>query len=67
MSGVEKVISSSDCALYLMTSAGGLNIIGTDFKITKYDMDLGTLVFSGKIRSIKYAGKKESLIKKMFG
>lgn len=67
ISGVEKVISSSDTALYLDTSVGGLAIVGTDFKITKYDMDTGALVFTGKVQSFKYSGKKQSLLKKMFG
>ncbi|MCL2061440.1 MAG: sporulation protein YabP [Firmicutes bacterium] len=66
LTGVEKVTSSNDAALVLQTSAGGLQISGTDLKINKFDTDSGALVFEGAVSSIRYSAAKVPLLKRLF-
>lgn len=66
VSGVEKLISSSADALSLVTSEGALTICGTDLKLERYSVEDGNLAFSGKVNSLKYAGAKVPLAKRIF-
>lgn len=66
ISGVEKVISSSDTCLNLATSEGGLTILGSNFKINKFSALDGTLSFDGVINSLKYSAAAVPLLKRIF-
>lgn len=66
MTGVDKVIASSATLITLYTSAGGLNIVGSDFKINSFNETDGSLNFEGNVNSLKYSGQKTSLLKKIF-
>ena len=64
LTGIEKVISSCDTSLCLVSSCGNLNITGENLKIIKFNADDGTL--EGTVNSLKYSGAKQSLIKRIF-
>lgn len=66
LTGVEKVVNSADTFINLVTSEGGLNIAGRDFKIEKFNIDDGTLVLAGVIDGIKYTAAKAPLLKRIF-
>lgn len=66
LTGIEKVISSCDTSLCLVSSCGNLNITGEKLKIIKFNADDGTLDFEGTVNSLKYSGAKQSLIKRIF-
>jgi len=67
VTGVEKVVSSSDTALTLETTCGGLVISGSGLKINKFDIESGALSFEGVTNNIKYSASKVPLLKRMFG
>lgn len=64
--GIEKVISSCDTSLSLISSCGNLTVSGEKLKIVKYNAADGTLDFEGNVSQIKYSGAKQSLIKRIF-
>lgn len=66
MTGIEKVISSCETALCLVSACGNMTINGEKLKIVKYNADDGTLTFEGTVNSIKYSGAKQPLIKRIF-
>lgn len=66
ITGVEKVISSADTFINLVTTQGGLNIVGKDIKIEKLNLDDGSLQLSGNFDSIRYSVTKTPLIKRIF-
>lgn len=66
LTGIEKVISSCDTALQLVSSCGQLYIGGEKLKIVKYNADDGTLEFEGVVNTIKYSGAKQPLLKRLF-
>lgn len=66
MNGIEKVISSSESNISLVTSYGGMDINGKKLKINKFDVEDGTLCFDGEIDCIKYSMPKVPLLKRLF-
>ena len=56
LQGVEKVISSNENLISLLTSEGGLILNGADFKIVKFDAESGYLSIEGWVNSFKYSG-----------
>ncbi len=66
LTGVNKVISSNESSLLLETSEGGLSVQGANLKISKYDMEAGTLSFEGSVNGLKYSAAKEPVLKKLF-
>lgn len=66
LTGIEKVVSSCDTALVLVTSEGGLSIAGTGLKINRFNVDEGTLSFAGTVNSIKYSAAKVPMLKRIF-
>ena len=66
LSGIEKVVSSCETYLVLVSSCGNLRIDGEKLKINKYDVESGTLDFEGKVNSVKYSGEQKSLLKRIF-
>ena len=66
ISGVEKVVSANETSLLLKTGKGGLSITGSNLKINKFDIDSGTLCFTGTVNIIRYSGAKVPLIKRIF-
>jgi len=66
VTGVVKVISSSETNLFLETSHGGLTLTGSDFKITKFNADEGYLAFEGAVNSFKYSAAKVPFFKRIF-
>ena len=66
LNGIEKVINSSDEAINLLTSGGGLNISGKNLKIQKFNIDDGTLVLEGTVDSLRYSVMKAPLLKRLF-
>ena len=66
MTGVEKVISSSESLISIVSSCGAMEINGKQLKISKFDVSDGTLNFEGEIDCIKYSAPKVSLLKRIF-
>lgn len=66
MTGVEKVVSSSETQIQIVTSHGSMEIFGKKLKIDKFDVNDGTLCFEGEIDNIKYSAPKVSLFKRLF-
>ena len=66
MSGIEKVISSSESHISIISSHGGMDISGKKLKINKFDADDGSLCFDGEIDCIKYSAPKVPLLKRLF-
>lgn len=66
VSGVDKVVSSCDTTIVLITSDGGLTIIGKELKINKFSIDDGALSFEGTIDTLKYTAAKTPLLKRLF-
>lgn len=66
MTGIEKVISSSETSISLVSSCGGMDISGKGLKISKFDIESGDLSFEGEIDCIKYSAPKVSLLKRIF-
>ena len=64
--GIEKVISSCDTALQLISSCGNLTVSGEKLKIVQYNADDGSLEFEGTVNGIKYSGGKQPLLKRLF-
>lgn len=66
LTGIEKVISSNAGTLLLVSSCGQLSIEGSNLKILRFNAADGTLEFEGEVNNIKYAGKKQPLLKRLF-
>lgn len=66
MSGIEKVISSSDSAIIIISSCGEMEILGKKLKINKFEVEDGTFCFDGEIDCIKYSAPKVPLLKRLF-
>ena len=66
MTGIEKVISSSETLISIVSSCGAMEISGKQLKISKFDVSDGTLAFEGEIDCIKYSAPKVSLLKRIF-
>lgn len=66
MSGIEKVISSSETSILVVSSKGGMEISGKKLKINMFDIDDGALCFEGEIDCIKYSAPKVPLLKRLF-
>lgn len=66
MSGIQKVISSSETSVLLVSSCGNMEISGKKLKINKFDIEDGTLAFEGEIDGIKYSAPKVPLLKRLF-
>ncbi len=66
MTGIQKVISSSENGLSLISSCGAMEVVGKKLKIDNFSVDDGTLSFEGEIDCIKYSAKKTPLIKRLF-
>ncbi len=65
MSGVEKVVGSSDKSLVLLTSEGPLSVSGSGLKIVAFSTTDAVLDFTGKVTRLDYGGKK-SFLKRLF-
>jgi len=68
LTGVEKVVSSSEKLLHLITTQGALVLNGNNFKIKKFSMEEGILTFEGEVDILKYmaVSDNKSVIKKLF-
>ena len=64
VTGVLDVPRFSDTAIMLKTQLGKLSIKGSDFRITKLDVDNGLAEIEGMVNSVDYSG---GLPKKVFG
>lgn len=70
ITGVINVIMFNEENIVLSTEMGGLNIKGKNMKVNKLNVDSGDMCIEGELISMVYttkeAGKKESMIKKLF-
>lgn len=66
LNGMEKVISSCDTMLNLVSACGGLVITGENLKILQFNAETGELDFEGNVFSIKYSAPKKPLLKRIF-
>ena len=66
LTGIEKVVSSCDTSLNLISTCGNLLLAGEKLKIIKFNASDGTLDFEGVVHSIKYSGAKQPLLKRLF-
>ncbi|MDR2201487.1 MAG: YabP/YqfC family sporulation protein [Clostridiales bacterium] len=66
LTGITKVVASSERALTLETGAGGLTFYGSGLKINKFDADSGAMTFEGAVDKLEYSGVKIPLLKKLF-
>ncbi|MCI8459670.1 MAG: hypothetical protein HFE46_08435 [Clostridia bacterium] len=66
LSGIEKVISSCETSLQLVSSCGGLTITGEKLKIVQFNAQTGALDFEGTVHAVKYSAPKQPLLKRLF-
>lgn len=66
LTGVEKVVSAAAAEVILETCAGRLIVCGGNLAIAKYDEASGALALIGDVDALKYAAKKQPLLKKIF-
>ena len=66
LSGIEKVISSNETMLNLVSCCGGLVITGENLKILQFNAETGALDFEGNVFAIKYNAPKKPLLKRIF-
>ena len=66
ISGVEKVVDSTNSQINIVTVDGGLCIKGTDLKINSFSVNDGNLSFEGVVDRLEYIGKKTPLLKRLF-
>lgn len=66
MNGIEKVISSSDDQIIVISSCGEMEISGKNLKIIKFDVEDGSFCFEGEIDGVKYSAPKVPLLKRLF-
>ncbi|HEY8389623.1 MAG TPA: YabP/YqfC family sporulation protein [Clostridia bacterium] len=67
ITGVKEVINANDVLVLIDTSAGVLEITGSEIKIQKYNADEGGLVITGEFSCFKYdQTKTKGFIKRLF-
>lgn len=66
MSGIEKVLSSCETSLNLVSSCGNLTINGEKLRITQFNASNGMLEFEGAVSAVKYGGAKQPFLKRIF-
>ncbi len=66
LSGVTAVLSYSEEELCLSCIPGKLIISGKGLKIVSFDEKSGGLELVGEVNSVKYAAKKQPLVKRLF-
>ena len=66
MTGIEKIISSSQSGILLTSSCGGMEISGKELKILEFNAESGALSFEGTVDGIKYTAAKVPLLKRIF-
>lgn len=66
MTGVTRVDGATETEISLTTCMGRLTVTGSALKIVKFDELDGNLAICGNIDSIKYAGAKVPLLKRIF-
>lgn len=64
--GVEKVVSSAENCVKIITSCGAAEIVGRGLKINRYDVEDGRLELNGEADSVKYSVAKPPLLKRIF-
>lgn len=64
--GVNEVLSYGENELCLDTSEGLLTIGGKDLRIVRFNVEGGSLAFTGAVNAIKYDAKKPPLLKRIF-
>lgn len=66
MTGVDTVDAFSEQSLKLTVSGSRVIILGSDIKISAFNKATGNLTADGNFNEIKYAYKKEPIIKRFF-
>ncbi len=66
LTGIEKVISSCDTSLNLVSVCGNLVVSGEKLRIVQFNAALGTLEFEGTVSGLRYSGAKQPLLKRIF-
>jgi len=66
ITGVEKVVTSCDTALCIISTQGAISVQGKDLKIENFSVEDGVFSFCGTVNCIKYAATKTPVLKKIF-
>ena len=69
LNGVEKVVSSNENIVSLLTTEGALVLNGSGFRIVKFDGESGHLILEGRVKNLKYSSEsvdKGGVFKKIF-
>lgn len=66
LSGVEKVIATSETKVFLVVGGSALKISGQNLQVEKLDVENGLLRLDGIIDEIKYDQKKVPFLKRLF-
>ena len=66
LTGIEKVVNSSDTCINVISSEGGIVFSGKELKIEHFSIENGELTFSGRVSAIKYTAAKTPMLKKIF-
>ena len=66
MTGIQKVVTSSESHISLVSSCGAMEIEGKNLKINNFNAEDGTIGFEGEITSVRYTAKKVPLLKRLF-
>lgn len=66
LSGVESVKDVTNSLINLVCCSEKMSVCGENLEVVKLDVEGGTIIVTGKISAIKYAGKKEPFLKRVF-
>lgn len=66
LTGVIEVLSFDEEQISLNTNQGALNILGSNLRVNKLDVQNGDVVIQGLIKSMSYCGKKPKKKLKIF-
>ena len=66
LTGVERVIGANENCVHLVVAGDGVCIEGAGLHVSKLDVDQGVIVLDGTVNTIKYTGKKQNFLKRMF-
>ena len=66
MTCVEAVDGFTEQSLKITVKGNKVNILGSNIKISSFNKNTGSLTAEGEFFEIKYLGKKQSIVKRLF-
>ena len=66
LTGVVEVVSATDKTIITKTLDKTINIIGTELRVAKLNLEEGLLIIEGVVDCFKYLGQSKGFFKKVF-